>query len=139
MNFYIINLLKEKRLKMVKKFKELPEDVSKNLKGFEDIFQDYVETEEIKERKRINRDLSRNSEIYELQNFLEEENSRLSNIEIFFSKKVPAKISFSQTQKLIVEQLKRKNELKEKIIPSLKKQDSQILKNLAHLFNAHFS
>jgi hypothetical protein len=124
---------------MVKKFKELPEDVSKNLKGFEDIFQDYVETEEIKERKRINRDLSRNSEIYELQNFLEEENSRLSNIEIFFSKKVPAKISFSQTQKLIVEQLKRKNELKEKIIPSLKKQDSQILKNLAHLFNAHFS
>lgn len=124
---------------MVKKISKLPQEFAKSLRGFEEIFEDFVETEEVKERKRLEKEQARNGETYELQNFLEEENARLSNVELFLTKKIPAKINFSQTERLIVEQLNRKNYLKEKIIPEYQKAESLVQKNLANLFNAHFS
>jgi hypothetical protein len=124
---------------MVKKINKLPPEISKELKGFEEIFQDFVESEEEKERMRALKDGQRNGETYELQNFLEEENARLSNIENFFTKKVPAKLNFSQTERLIIEQMRRKNFLKDTLVIELQKENSLTMKNLAQLFNAHFS
>lgn len=124
---------------MVKKFNKISPELSKELKGFEDIFQDYVESEEEKERRRAEKQSAKSAENYELQNFLEEENSRLTNIETFFTKKIPAKLNFSQTERLIVDQMKKKNEIKNKLLSEFTSSDSLIQKNLAAMFNSHFS
>ena len=124
---------------MVKKFHKLSQELTKELKGFEDIFEDYVENEEEKERRRIEKTSAKSTENYELQNFLEEENSRLSNIESFFTKKIPAKVNFSQTENLILEQMRKKMILTEKLIAEFSRTEGQLQKNLSAMFNAHFS
>lgn len=124
---------------MVKKFHKLSQELTKELKGFEDIFEDYVEHEEEKERRRNEKTNLKSAENYELQNFLEEENARLSNIEIFFTKKIPAKVNFSQTENLILEQMRKKQELREKLLGEFLKPESILHKNLSSMFNSHFS
>lgn len=117
----------------------LSKDVLSGLKGFEDVFEDYVESEEYKEFERKNRDNTKVGEQYELQHFLEQENARLTALEIFLTKKISLKINFSQTEKLIAQQTEKKRVLKEKLIGEFKKFDSNIQKNLAQIFNSHFS
>ena len=114
-------------------------EVFEGLKGFEDVFEDYVKSEDYKEHERKERDNSKLGEQYELQHFLEQENSRLSALEIFLTKKIPLIINFSQTEKLILQQMDRKRILKEKISVELIKLDSPLQKNLAHLMNSHFA
>jgi hypothetical protein len=124
---------------MVKKFNNLSAELSKDIKGFEDIFQEYVDSEEEKDKRRLEKNAAKSTENYELQNFLEEEHNRLTNIEVFYTKKMPAKINFSQTDKLLVEQLKKKNVLHSKLEIEFSKSDSQLQKNLSQMFNSHFS
>lgn len=114
-------------------------EVYDGLKGFEDVFEDYVKSEDYKEHERKDRDNSKVGEQYELQHFLEQENSRLSALEIFLTKKIPLIMNFSQTEKLILVQLDRKKFLKEKLATELIKLDSPLQKNLAHLMNSHFA
>jgi hypothetical protein len=123
---------------MVKKFNNLSAELSKDIKGFEDIFQEYVDSEEEKDKRRLEKNAAKSTENYELQNFLEEEHNRLTNIEVFYTKKMPAKINFSQTDKLLVEQLKKKNVLLIKLEVEFSKPDSQLQKNLSQMFNSHF-
>jgi hypothetical protein len=113
-------------------------EFAENLKGFEDVFEDYVKSEEYKEIERKERENTRVGEQYELQYFLEQENNRLSGLESFLSKKISLKVNFSQTEKLIQVQMKRKSEVTEKLTDSMKKMDSQLQKNLAQLLNSHF-
>jgi hypothetical protein len=117
----------------------LSKEALQGLKGFEDVFEDYVESEEFKELERRDRDNSKAGEQYELQHFLEQENSRLTSLEIFLTKKIPLKTNFSQTDKLLVQQAERKKVLTEKLVGDLKKLDSSLQKNLAAFFNSHFS
>lgn len=124
---------------MVKKFNKISNELSKELSGFEDLFQDYVESEEEKERRRAEKLQAKSTENYELQNFLEEEHNRLTNLETFFTKKIPAKLNFSQTERLILEQMNRKDEIKEKLVKEFLGQESVLMKNLASMFNSHFS
>ena len=114
-------------------------ELLEGLKGFEDVFEDYVKSEEYKELERKEREKSKIGEQYELQHFLEQENNRLSGLETFLTKKVTLKMNFSQTDKLIVHQRERKRQLKDKIAPELVKFDSQLQKNLAQLLNSHFN
>ena len=114
-------------------------EVFEGLKGFEDVFEDYVKSEEYKEHERKERDLSKIGEQYELQHFLEQENSRLSSLEIFLTKKIPLIMNFSQTEKLIIIQMERKKILKEKLVVELIKLDPPFQKNLAQLMNSHFA
>lgn len=114
------------------------DEFAENLKGFEDVFEDYVKSEEYKDNERKERESARAGEQYELQYFLEQENNRLSGLESFLSKKISLKVNFSQTDKLIQVQQKRKSEVKEKLTDSMKKMDSQLQKNLAQLLNSHF-
>ncbi|MBP9681782.1 MAG: hypothetical protein KBD76_10290 [Bacteriovorax sp.] len=109
------------------------------LKGFEDVFEDYVESEEYKELERRESENQKKNEPYELQYFLEQENARLTALEVFFTKKIPLKKNFSQTEKLIFQQRERKTLIKERLFGELKKLDSTLQKNLAQLFNSHFS
>lgn len=119
--------------------KNVTKEVFEGLKGFEDVFEDYVKSEEYKEHERKERDLAKIGEQYELQHFLEQENSRLSSLEIFLTKKIPLITNFSQTEQLIIIQMERKKALKEKISAELIKLDSPFQKNLAHLMNSHFA
>ena len=114
-------------------------EVFEGLKGFEDVFEDYVKSEEYKEHERKERDISKLGEQYELQHFLEQENSRLSALEVFLTKKIHLIMNFSQTEKLIILQMERKKILKTKIGVELIKLDSPLQKNLAHLLNSHFA
>lgn len=114
-------------------------EVLANLKGFEDVFEDYVKSEEYKDLERKERENSKVGEQYELQHFLEQENDRLSALEIFLTKKIPLKMNFSQTEKLILVQMERKRLLKEKLGQELTRLDSPLQKNLAQLINSHFA
>ncbi len=117
----------------------LTKEVVDNLKGFEDVFEDYVGSEEFKDRERRSSENQKVGEQYELQHFLEQENARLSGLESFLTKKIPLKLNFSQTDKLIKVQNDRKKVLSEKLIPEVKRLDSPLQKNLASFFNSHFS
>ncbi len=114
-------------------------ELLEGLKGFEDVFEDYVKSEEYKDIERKEREKTKVGEQYELQHFLEQENDRLSGLETFLTKKVTLKMNFSQTEKLAIHQKERKRQLKEKIGPELIKFDSQLQKNLAQLLNSHFN
>lgn len=117
----------------------LPKEMLEGLKGFEDVFEDYVKSEEYKDNERKEREANKAGEQYELQHFLEQENDRLSSLEIFFTKKIPLKMNFSQTEKLTLIQMERKRVLKEKLSSDLTKLDSHLQKNLAQLINSHFA
>lgn len=117
----------------------LTKEVVDNLKGFEDVFEDYVESEEFRDKERRQSENQKIGEQYELQHFLEQENARLTGLENFLTKKIPLKLNFSQTDKLIKVQNERKKVLKEKLLPELKRPETPLQKNLAALFNAHFS
>jgi hypothetical protein len=117
----------------------ISKEVFEGLKGFEDVFEDYVKSEDYKEHERKERENTKVGEQYELQHFLEQENSRLSALEIFMTKKIPLIVNFSQTEKLILVQMDRKLVLKEKLTNDLTKLDSPLQKNLAHLINSHFA
>lgn len=114
-------------------------EVFDGLKGFEDVFEDYVKSEDYKEIERKERDNSKVGEQYELQHFLEQENARLSALEVFLTKKIPLKMNFSQTEKLILLQMERKAVLKEKLSDEFIKLDSVFQKNLAQMMNSHFA
>lgn len=118
----------------------LPKEMIKDLEGFEDVFEEYVETEEYKDLERSkDQENTRSKEHYELQRFLDQENARLTSLEIFLTKKVFLKTNFSQTEKLIQQQLERKTIIKQKIFDATKELDSSLQKNLAIFFNSHFS
>lgn len=119
--------------------KRVSTEVFEGLKGFEDVFEDYVKSEEYKDVERKERENTKVGEQYELQHFLEQENERLSAIEVFLTKKISLMMNFSQTEKLTLVQMARKRVLKEKLEPELTKLDSHLQKNLAQLFNSHFA
>ena len=119
--------------------KLVSKEVFEGLKGFEDVFEDYVKSEDYKDIERKERENTKVGEQYELQHFLEQENERLSAMEIFLTKKIPLKMNFSQTEKLTLVQMERKRVLKEKLCPDLAKLDSPLQKNLAQLINSHFA
>ena len=124
---------------MIKKInKGITLETVKNLKGFEDVFEDYVISEDYKELERINREKSKAGEQYELQYFLEQENARLTAIEVFLTKKISIRTNFSQTEKLLKIQNDRKNLLKEKLLTEVKILNSTFQKNIAQFFNSHF-
>lgn len=108
-------------------------------KGFEELIEVYLSTEDYLASVKKEQDLNRNYDQYELQQFLELENIRLGKLESFFTKKIPAKKNFSQTEKLIIHQQERKSEILEKSVPQICKLNSTLQLNLNELFNAHFS
>ena len=118
---------------------KIPKEIISGLKGFEDVFEDYVESEEYKELARKEQESFKIGEQYELQNFLEQENARLTCLEVFLTKKVSLKTNFSQTDKLISMQEERNRILKEKLLLDIKKLNSALQKNLSLFFNSHFS
>lgn len=117
----------------------LPKEILKGLKGFEDVFEDYVESENYKDQERRDSERLKSGEQHELQYFLEQENARLTTLEIFLTQKISLKTNFSQTDQLVRLQKEKKKELRQKLTKELRKSDSLLQKNLADFFNSHFS
>jgi hypothetical protein len=117
----------------------IPKEILKDLRGFEEVFEDYVDSENYKEQERKNLEKSSPGKQYELENFLELENARLTRLEIFLTNKISLQANFSQTEKLTLTQINKKKEMKEKLYKELNKSDSIFQKNLADFFNLHFS
>lgn len=109
----------------------------RGIDGFEELFENYLDQDEYAAAKK-EQELKRDTDQYELQHFLEQENIRLGNIETFLTKKIPAKTNFSQAEKLIAHQRNRKKEVMQKILPVISKLTSSFQQNMAQLFNAHF-
>lgn len=123
---------------MIKKTKtSIPKHLAEEVQGFEEVFGDYIE--DAKKSNMNKRYASKTPEKNELQNFLELEIDRLTSLDNFLSKKVSVMKNFSQTQKLIEMQKKRKEELTNEMIQRLKRPDSQFQKNLASLINSYFA
>lgn len=117
----------------------LTKEMKTELKGFEEVVEDYMPDEDPKNKARREKENAKVGEQYELQQYLEIEIDRLTSLENFFSKKIPLLINFSQTAQLVLAQLERKKEVKENLNDELLDKDSQLQKNLGHLFNSHFS
>lgn len=119
--------------------KNLPDDVVKGLKGFEDVFDDYLKDEEKKSFDRWEKEKEKKGDQYELANFLEIEEERIASVEKFLTKKVSQQVNFSQVEKLIHMQAERKNLLYLKLLPELMGANSKFKANLSSLFNSHFT
>lgn len=118
--------------------KNLPDEVVKGLKGFEEVFDDYLKDEERRSMERWEKEKEKKGDQYELANFLELEEERICHIETFLTKKVAQQKQFSQSDKLINMQKERRRQLLLKIIPELFDQQAKFRENLARLHAVHF-
>ncbi len=119
--------------------KNLPEELVKGLKGFEDVFDDYLKNEEKRKIERWEQEREKKGDQYELANFLEIEEKRIEAVETFLTKKVSQQLNFSQADKIANIQLERKKQLLLKIIPEIMSDESNLKKNLSAMYNAHFT
>lgn len=108
-----------------------------DLSGFEELFEDYISTESSKTKIRDSNE-GKNFDSFELERFLEIENERLSNIESFFTKKIPNKINFSQAEQLLKVQESRIEEIRAIIEKKIDHSESIFMKNLAKIFDYNF-
>lgn len=119
--------------------KNLPDDVVKSLKGFEEVFDDYLKDEEKKSMDKWEKDKEKKGDQYELANFLELEEKRITSVEKFLTKKVAQQKQFSQAEKLLNLQKERKQLVLLKILPELLDSQSKFKQNLSQIYNSHFT
>ena len=119
--------------------KNLPDEVVKGLKGFEEVFDDYLKDEEKRSMERWEKEKEKKGDQYELANFLEMEEKRIQHVETFLTKKVAQQKKFSQAEKLLRNQNERRQQILLKILPELLESNSKFKQNLSQLFNAHFT
>lgn len=119
--------------------KNLPDEVVKGLKGFEEVFDDYLKDEEKRSMERWEKEKEKKGDQYELANFLEMEEKRVLHVETFLTKKVAQQKKFSQAEKLLRNQKERRQQILLKILPELLETNSKFKQNLSQLFNAHFT
>lgn len=119
--------------------KKLPKEIEEKISGFEQLLEQYLNEEDKKENERLKNNSKSENYNYDLIDYLEVENNRLSKIENFFTKKIPIKINFSQDEKLLLIQKEKKHKLKEKILDHLLTFDSPLMLNASQMFNSHFS
>ncbi len=119
--------------------KKLSDDVVKELKGFEDVFDDYLKDEEKKSYDRWEKEREKKGDQYELTNFLELEEKRINVAETFLTKKVSQQQKFSQAEKILQIQEERKLHLLAKILPEVMEDGSNLKTNLSQIYNTHFT
>ena len=114
---------------------KIPGKLIEELSGFEEVVDEFLTHEQIygnenREKKNSN---------FELTDFLELELKRLDKIDIFLTKKIEQQKRFSQSEKILNLQAARRNLIISKLISLLQNDQNHLKKNLANIFNAHFS
>ena len=100
------------------------------LDGFKEVL-DIVETKK-------NPNLNKGKEGYALYSFLEQEQRRLIAIDALLSKKYINIKRYPQTEKLLVNEVYKRNTLKDQLFDKLKKADSPLNKHFEQIFNSAF-
>tara|TARA_R110000868_G_scaffold411568_1_gene705391 strand:- start:3325 stop:3714 length:390 start_codon:yes stop_codon:yes gene_type:complete len=116
---------------MVKKVKKVSSDKMKELDGFEEVF-DLFEGTEFKEGSI---DPRSGDDTFELYNFLENENMRLQLLDHLYSAKIKTLQKYPQSEKLTVEQHKKKFQILSQLVPLVSSHDSAFNEEMERLFN----
>jgi len=98
--------------------------------GFKDVL-DIVETK--KEPTPV-----KGKEGYAIYSFLEQEQKRLTSLDDLFSKKYNNIKRYPQTEKLLVNEIYKRNMLKDQLFEKLKNNDSPLNKHFEQIFNSAF-
>ena len=119
---------------MVKKKLKVPESKKKDIQGFEELMEGFLEEqEEVFYKKQLAND--KNYESYKTFNHLELERERVQKLSSMLSRKIPNVIEHNQSGELIEKFTVYNYNLKEEIISDVKRFDS---KNIRLLFNKSF-
>ena len=113
--------------------------LSNKLKGFEDLFEHYMGNKEAREKKKGIRDkVSKLDDFSMTYNFLEGEDLRLKQLDVFFSTKIPNLVELPQTEKLIEIQKRKLDALEDRLIKKLERDNSPFQTQQKYLWNKHF-
>lgn len=118
---------------------KLPPELLKNLQGFEEVFEQFLQEEAKKDSEYLQKENDKINEQYELTKFLEDESKRVRLLNDFFAKKIPLKVTNNQTEILFQIQQQKKLIEKEKLISKLLESDSPLLTNLANMIDNNLS
>ena len=122
---------------MVKKKLKVPESKKKDIQGFEELMEGFLEEqEEVFYKKQLAND--KNYESYKTFNHLELERERVQKLSSMLSRKIPNVIEHNQSGELIEKFTVYNYNLKEEIISDVKRFDSLFCKNIRLLFNKSF-
>lgn len=121
-----------------KKLSNLTDNQKKDLKGFEEVIDLVIEDGERKELERSKKEIEKHGDLHELYNFLENEKSRLSRIDSFFSSKIDNLGGNAQTKSLTKKQFLKIEQLKKTLLPKLVHSESVLQKQLRQIFNSAF-
>jgi hypothetical protein len=122
---------------MVKKKFKIPGHKKKEIEGFEELMEGFLEEQEEAFYKKQLAD-DKNYESYKTYNHLELERERVQKLSSMISRKIPNVIEHNQSTELIEKFTVYNYNLKEEIITDVKRFDSIFFKNIRLLFNKSF-
>lgn len=117
---------------MAKQIRRVSSDKMKELDGFEEVFDLFESSTEFKEGTI---DPRSGDDTFELYNFLENENKRLHLLDQLYSSKIKTLKRHPQSAKLLKEQLLKKQQLLNQLIPQVASHDSAFNEEMERLFN----
>jgi len=123
---------------MAKRISQLEESKRKELQGLESFIDDFQREQDNIERLRNQKEREKKADQYELITYFEEEFSRLNKLDLFYSKKHPTQMNFSQSDKIYQLQSELQKEKENMLINLFDDEHSPFRNNLESLFNAHF-
>lgn len=117
--------------------KNILDNLSKELRGFEEVFDliDEGQKHGQREKDRIN---DRSSDPYALYDFLDRENNRLERLDMMTREKIDHYVASPLVHELIERQRKDRDSSKQEIIKILKGPKSPLSKNISLLFDKTF-
>jgi hypothetical protein len=122
---------------MVKKKLKIPEHKKKEIKGFEELMEGFLEEqEEVFYKNQLADD--KNYDSYKTYNHLELERERTQKLSSMISRKIPNVIEHNQSSELVEKFTVYNYNLKEEVITDIKRFDSTFFKNIRLLFNKSF-
>ena len=104
--------------------------VPEGLDGFKEVL-DIIETKKTSSPIKV-------KEGYAVYSFLEQEQKRLNSIDELMSKKYTNIKRYPQTEKLLVNEVYKRNMLKDQLFEKLKHDDSPLNKHFEQIFNSAF-
>ena len=122
---------------MAKKKINIPEHKKKDLQGFEDLIEDYLEEGQVI-RSKPNLMKEKDLDGHKTYNFLEIERERISKISTMISRRIPNIIEHNQSDEIIEKFTVYNYNLKEDIVRKVKRTESTFNQTLKKIFNNAF-
>lgn len=122
---------------MNKKKNNLSDRQKEDLRGFEDLFEEFLDDQdEAKLKAQIAND--KNYDSFKTYNHLELERNRIKKLSAMITRKIPNVIEHNQSEAIVDKFTTYNFHLREEIVDEIKKFDSTFNKNIRLLFNKAF-